>query len=1016
MKPERYLPTRAWVLHLFTIAVVSISLLAAPMAAGAQTPPPTPEETPQNSINEQPEAVTPAAGEETPLWSLEYTLPLTTEQQNTLGGQQDARAQLEDMLFSKQLAQRGVSYQVGESSPEAFRVSMSGQSSLDALRGLLFGELGPELDFLGGAIVLEISGAVLEGQEIPVLLESRPATGYGWALDAGSSILVDDLSGQVVTSRVEVPGAPALAQINLRASGEGQSVVRLIYRRAWLPDEQPTRVVRVQFANLPAQIDLSSPLPVVQSDAPQFGAPAVVEPLAALPASFDWRTQGKVTAVRDQGSCGSCWAFGTVGAMESAMLVQGGTSADLSEQYLVSCNNDNYGCGGGWWGHDYHVSRRGKNQNDSGAVLESAKPYTATNGTCSVSYDHPYKAVSWGYVSGSLSVMPSTEQIKNAIYTYGGVSASVCSGNAWNSYRGGVFATEERSQCSGNGQINHAIVLVGWNDANQTWILKNSWGTWWGDSGYMYIKYGTSKVGYGASYVTYTSPEAPSNDAISAAANVAHSGGPVNYSDSVFTSGASNETTDPTFPFTSNPRKGSSTVWYRFTPYSTGTLTVDTTGSAYDTILGVWSGQPGALQLVKWNDNNGTSKQSRVSFTTGKGVPYYIEVAGASGGGQMNLRMVYSPASLPNNDISYAALIPFAGSSQPTSFTSTADVFKASVVTGDPIFPDGRGRGYRTVWYKFAPKVNGSLSVSSAGSNFATLLGVWRKTTSFRLLSMSDNGNLQIPLVGGVVYYVEVASVPASGPSGLTLAVDFTPAAAAGVGEYDNLNGSVYRIGTWSEAGALSTSNTISDAVGLTFTGQRVTVQFSRRPNAGVLGIFIDGKSVASINQNAAAAQDQLQWTSAGLAAGTHTLGLVHNSGGVVNFDSIQVHAAPAAAGVGTYDDDRPDVIAYRGIWQAQTGITGPQSGTLTRSLVSGQKATMTFNGSGLTLRYARLPGSGSLKVYVDGVLLGTINQSGAAAEYQVTWTSKTLANKLHTLTLQHASGTQVNIDAIEIK
>lgn len=1012
MKPERFPPARMGVFHLLTIIIVAVNLLGSSAVVSAQIPTPTPEETPQQPIDEQLRA-----SDELPAWSLEYVLAQPDDQSDLAGRALNAREQLEEMLFSKQLDQRGVTYRVDEPAPEDFKVSLNGQSSLDSLRGLLFGELAPELDFLGGVIVIEITGAALDAQEIPVWLESRPATGYSWALDQAGSTMVEQASLSTVTPRTEIAGAAALAHLTLRTTGAGESIVRLVYRRPWLPDEPPVRVIRLQYTTLPGQIDLSSPVPLAQPEAPVLDAPAVVEPMAALPASFDWRAQGKVTPIRDQGSCGSCWAFGTVGAMESAMLVQGGTAADLSEQYLVSCNKIGYDCDGGWWAHDYHVSTPGKNQSDSGAVLETTKPYTASNGTCSAAYNHPYKAISWGYVSGSLSVMPSVDQIKNAIYTYGGVVASVCSGNAWGGYTGGVFSTEERLQCKGNGQVNHAILLVGWNDANQTWILKNSWGSWWGDQGYMYIKYGTSKVGYGASYVTYTSPEAPSNDAIAAAEDVGtHHGGPVNYTDSALTSVATVEPTDPVFPYTSNPRKGANTVWYRFTPVSNGTLTINTSGSSYDTILGVWTGQPDALVLVKWNDNNGSSKQSRVSFTTGKGVPYYIEVAAANGGGQMKLNLTYTPAAPANNSINSAVVIPYAGDTQPGSYTSVLDVYQTSVVSSDPVFPDGRGRGYRTVWYKFSPKVNGTLTLSTAGSNYATLLGAWRKTSTFRLLGMSDNGNLQIQVVGGMVYYVEIASISASGPSALNLRADFAPVTAVGVGKFDNLNSNIYRIGVWTETGALSTSSTISDAVGLTFTGQRVTVQFSRQPGAGVLGIYIDGKSAASIKQSATTAQEQLQWSSAVLAAGTHTLSLIHSSGGVVNFDSVQVHAAASSAAAGSYDDDRHDVIFYRGIWQADTNVNGAFNGTQMRSLGSGQKATLTFNGSGLTLRYARLPGAGTLKVYVDGVLLGSINQAAAVPAYQMTWTSKVLANKQHTLTLQHAAGAQVNIDAIEIR
>ena len=75
----------------------------------------------------------------------------------------------------------------------------------------------------------------------------------------------------------------------------------------------------------------------------------------ALPPSCDWRLSNGVTPIKDQGNCGSCWAFSTVGPLESLILLKGGGTVDLSEQYLVSCNLSGWSCGGGWFAHDYHM-------------------------------------------------------------------------------------------------------------------------------------------------------------------------------------------------------------------------------------------------------------------------------------------------------------------------------------------------------------------------------------------------------------------------------------------------------------------------------------------------------------------------------------------------------------------------------------------------------------------------------------------------------------------------------------
>ncbi len=235
-----------------------------------------------------------------------------------------------------------------------------------------------------------------------------------------------------------------------------------------------------------------------KDDAPQV--PMLEATVQAVPSSYDWRTLNGVTPIKNQGSCGDCWAFGTVGPLESQILLKDGVTVDLSEQYLNSCNLDGWSCNGGWWAHDYHMNKSGQDNNGAGAVLESSKPYTATNSTCGGPYNHPYKISGWAYV-GSQYAVPSVQAIKQAIYTYGPISVAVYVGNAFQAYTGGIFNTNE------SGSVNHAVVLVGWNDDlgpdNGYWILRNSWGASWGESGYMRIRYNINQVGYGANFIEY---------------------------------------------------------------------------------------------------------------------------------------------------------------------------------------------------------------------------------------------------------------------------------------------------------------------------------------------------------------------------------------------------------------------------------------------------------------------------------------------------------------------------------
>lgn len=230
-------------------------------------------------------------------------------------------------------------------------------------------------------------------------------------------------------------------------------------------------------------------------------------PKASLPSRFDWREQGGLPPVRNQGGCGSCWAFATVGVMEGLLKTRMALTEDLSEQYLVSCNLNGWSCSGGWFAHDYHEDLVPPGEPTAGAVLEANFPYAARNLPCGSPHPHAYRLAQWKYVGGWGT--PSVEEIKQAIYQHGPVAAAVAVGPAFQAYRDGVFDKDESSV-----GVNHAIVLVGWDDeyywngsTHGVWILRNSWGTGWGKAGYMLIKYNTSQVGYAANYaeiVSYT--------------------------------------------------------------------------------------------------------------------------------------------------------------------------------------------------------------------------------------------------------------------------------------------------------------------------------------------------------------------------------------------------------------------------------------------------------------------------------------------------------------------------------
>jgi hypothetical protein len=215
----------------------------------------------------------------------------------------------------------------------------------------------------------------------------------------------------------------------------------------------------------------------------------------ALPTEFDWRTKFQLSPIENQGSCGSCWAFSTAATFQDVKRIFG-EKDDLSEQYLLSCANpQEWSCNGGFFAHDAHKSPKG-------GVLASEYPYTGTDSTCKSGINYQWKLTSWAYLPGGET--PSVDEIKAAIYKYGPVSVGVAADSKFSSYSGGIF------QGSGSTQLNHAVNLVGWG--NGYWIMRNSWGSGWGESGYMRIKFNANGIGAWTNFIVYNQAPDPQPD------------------------------------------------------------------------------------------------------------------------------------------------------------------------------------------------------------------------------------------------------------------------------------------------------------------------------------------------------------------------------------------------------------------------------------------------------------------------------------------------------------------------
>ncbi|HME41928.1 MAG TPA: C1 family peptidase, partial [Syntrophorhabdales bacterium] len=238
------------------------------------------------------------------------------------------------------------------------------------------------------------------------------------------------------------------------------------------------------------------------------GAPLLGEsgPTGSAPTGFDWRSNGGnyVTSVKNQGSCGACWAFATTGATESATLIANqspNVDLDLSEQVLISCS------GAGNCEQGGYVNTASNYIRDTGVALDVCYPYTGTDGTCSMACANwqaaAFKINNWSWVA-SPGTTPTTNALKNALYTYGPLVTTMAVYSDFFNYVTGVY-----KYTSGSLAGYHAIIIVGYSDTGGYFIVKNSWGTGWGEAGFFRIAYSelTSPVEFGYETIAYTASQ-----------------------------------------------------------------------------------------------------------------------------------------------------------------------------------------------------------------------------------------------------------------------------------------------------------------------------------------------------------------------------------------------------------------------------------------------------------------------------------------------------------------------------